>query len=345
MLRAWLRVSLIIVAALVLATCGSQGRYAGEPNQAYIAGTKAYVGRPSVPHPADNAPAVGKIDLGRKLFYDKRLSADGSVSCGTCHDPDQGYTRRDVAIPPGAGGSTGRRNPPSLYDVGYRRVLFHDGRAPSLEAQYLVPMVGPTEMGNKSVEEVVARIRGLPDYERFFAYAFSSAPSSDNVGKALAAYQRVLVTGPSRFDRWRNGEKDALSSREIEGFRTFERAGCGSCHTISERSAEFTDDQFHGNGYAKQRAEAAALDEGRGEITRRAQDRYAFRTPTLRNVALTPPYMHDGGLATLSDVLNFYADYGLKSVARTGSSKTTLGEEERADLLAFLQSLNSDVLP
>lgn len=345
MFRARLRVCLTMVAVLLLAACGG-GRYAGEPNRAYIAGTRAYIGRPAVTHPTDNPPTVGKIDLGRKLFYDKRLSADGSVSCGSCHDPDQGYTRRDVPIPPGAGGKVGRRNPPSLYDVGYRKTMFHDGRAASLEGQYLVPMVGSTEMGNNSTEEVVARIRGLPDYELFFANAFASSPSSDNVGKALAAYERVLVTGPNRFDRWRNGEKDALSSREIAGFRIFERANCGSCHAITGKSAEFTDDQFHGNGYAKLRAESGARDEGRGEITTRAQDRYAFRTPTLRNVALTAPYMHDGGLATLPDVLSFYADYGLKSISKAGSSSiTTLNEDERADLLAFLQSLSSDVLP
>ena len=342
--RAQLGLSMVV--ALLLSACGSGGRYAGEPNQAYIAGTRTYVGRPAVPHPADNPPTVGKIDLGRKLFYDKRLSADGTVSCGSCHDPDQGYTRRDVPVPAGASKRVGRRNPPSLYDVGYRKTMFHDGRAGSLEAQYLVPMTGSTEMGSQSVEEVVARIRNLPDYEHFFAYAFSSAPSSDNVGKALAAYQRVLVTGPNRFDRWRNGEREVLSNQEIEGFHVFERAKCGSCHVITEKTAEFTDDQFHKNGYAKPNAESAVTDEGRGEVTKRTQDRYAFRTPTLRNVALTPPYMHDGGLATLQDVLRFYADQGLKEISKgLPSSKTTLDAQERADLLAFLQSLNSDVLP
>jgi cytochrome c peroxidase len=339
------RVSGMALAAVLLAACGEM-RYAGEPVEAYRVATQTYVGRPAGTQPAENPLSVARIDLGRKLFHDKRLSADGTISCGTCHDPEQGYTQTNIATPIGIGGQRGTRNAPSLYDVGRRTTMFHDGRVASLEQQYQGPVLGATEMGNISMDEVVSRIRGLEDYQRFFAYAFAAGPSVDTIGKALANYQRALVTGPNRFDRWHFGrEQDALSAREIAGYRVFvDRAQCSTCHVIGAKSAEFTDDRFRKNGYAAMRADAGALDLGRAKVTRQTEDRLAFRTPTLRNIALTRPYMHDGGLATLADVVAFYSDVGLRSIATLGMP-SSLSEEEQADLVVFLNALTSAARP
>jgi cytochrome c peroxidase len=296
-------------------------------------------------HPADNPLSVATIDLGRKLFHDTRLSADGTISCGSCHNPLQGYTQTNMPTPVGIGGRRGDRNAPSLFDVGYRTTMFHDGRAATLEAQYRSPMLGPSEMGNASMDAVVDRIKGFDDYRTFFAYAFAAEPSTDTLGKALANYQRALVTGPNRFDRWHFGkEPNALAAQEIEGFRVFERARCGACHVVGASSAEFTDDGFRKNGYARMRADAGATDLGRAMVTRRTQDRFAFRTPTLRNVALTRPYMHDGGLATLADVVAFYGNTGLRSIAAPGAP-LSLSADEQMKLVAFLDALTSPTRP
>jgi cytochrome c peroxidase len=335
------------LAALLLAACQEQ-HYSREPNRAYHAASQAHVGRPAVVHPADNPLSVAAYDLGLKLFHDKRLSADGTVSCGTCHNPEQGYTQTGLATPRGVGGQRVRRNAQTLYDVGQRKALFHDGRAASLEEQYLGPLLSRTEMGNASVDEVVSRVRGFEDYQRFFAYAYGSEPSADKIGKALAVYERALVTGPNRFDRWRfGGEGSALSGRQQAGYRLFVgRANCSACHAIGATSAEFTNEQFRRNGYAKMRADAGALDQGRAEVTGRAQDRYAFRIPSLRNVELTRPYMHDGGLATLADVVTFYNTVGLPSIAaEEGREPPSLSDAEQAELVAFLTALTSAQRP
>jgi cytochrome c peroxidase len=331
---------------LVLLAACSNTHYAGEPVAALGFATQKHVGRPSLLHPVGNPLSVAKIDLGRKLFHDKRLSADGSVSCGTCHNPEQGYTQTDTATPLGIGQQRGTRNAPSLYDVGYRKTLFHDGRAATLEEQYKGPLLHPREMGNASIDDVVERIRGMKDYQRFFAYAFANEVSVGTIGKALGSYQRALVTGPNRFDQWRFGGKaDALSEREIAGYRVFvDRAKCSSCHVIRETSAELTDDRFSKNGYARMRTGAGAFDPGREKVTQLAEDRFAFRTPTLRNVALTAPYMHDGAIETLSDVVAFYSSTGLRRIAANGAA-TTLSSQEQADLVAFLKSLTSQVRP
>lgn len=335
----------IAIFATMLIGC-SASRYMGKPNAAIRVAKQSHLGRKPLFAPKDNQLSVARIDLGRKLFHDKRLSADGTISCGTCHRPEQGYTQNDVATPTGVGGQLGRRNAPSLYDVGYRKTLFIDGRSPSLEAQAVSPLLNPQEMGNRSMDEVVNRIKGLNDYRRFFAYAFDGDVSSRTIGLALANYERALVTGSTRFDQWKFGrDAAALSEQEKAGYRVFsEIAKCGRCHIIDKAFAEFTDDRFRRNGYAQMRAHQGATDRGRAEATGLRRDEFAFRTPTLRNIALTGPYMHDGKLARLQDVVEFYSTTGLNSIAADGATPK-LSEQEKRDLVAFLQSLTSPTRP
>lgn len=344
----WRRANSTILGVTVLMAVSAcdENRYAGDPVASLAAATQAYTGRPPIESPDDNPLTVGKIDLGRKLFHDPRLSVDGSVSCASCHVPAQGYTQNSVAVATGVGGLIGARNSPSLYDVGYRPTLFHDGRVASLEAQYVEPMLDQKEMANPSMDEVVVRLRGYADYENFFLHAFSGTISHETIGKALAAYQRTLVTGPNDFDLWRDGsDDDALNDIEIAGYRLFTgKANCATCHTADRDWARFTDDRFHDTGYARLRAAQRddGGDLGRGRITGSADDAYAFRTPSLRNVALTGPYMHDGAVESLGRVLEIMSE-GENLGAHAGG--TPLSEQERQFLVAFLEALTSETRP
>jgi cytochrome c peroxidase len=268
-------------------------------------------------------------------------------------------------------GRSVRRNAPTVLNAGFQRRLFHDGREVSLEDQVWGPLLAPNEMGNPSIGYVVERIRGLRDYEGLFQAAFGGKPvSSERIGAALAAYERTLVAGDSRFDRWRFGsDASALSDVEKRGFELFVgKAGCAACHLVGERDALFTDHGFHNTGigwrqtYAmpeRTRVEIApgvfaelerktvesfseppAKDVGRYEITLDPRDRWAYKTPSLRNVALTAPYMHDGSLATLEAVIEFYDRGGVDNPEKSALiAPLGLSADERAALAAFLRSL------
>lgn len=326
------------------------------------------LGLPAVPVPADNPLTVEKIALGRKLFFDRRLSANGTISCAMCHVPEQGYTLNELATPVGIEGRTVRRNAPTVMNAAYQQTLFHDGRAASLEAQALKPFVDSDEMANPSLDTVIAHIRRLPDYAGLFERAFDRAPDTATLSQAIASWVRTLVSGDSPFDRWYFGKDEgALSDSAKRGFHLFTgRAGCGGCHVIGSDHALFTDHGFHNTGrgvplptagdlrveiapsvfatVTRQALEAVSeppkSDLGRFEVTRNPADRWAYKTPSLRNVALTAPYMHDGSLATLTDVVRFYnvgghANDGLDPRIRP----LGLSEVDVADLVAFLESL------
>ena len=334
----------------------------------------APLGLPPVPLPADNAPTPAKIDLGRKLFFDRRLSFNNTMSCAMCHVPEQGFTSNELGSAIGVEGRSLRRNAPTIFNVAYHPRLFHDGREISLENQVWGPLLATNEMANPSIGYVIERIRSLPDYQGRFEAAFDGrAVSPERIGQAIAAYERTVVSGNSRFDRWRyGGQADALDAQEQHGYRLFiGRAGCVRCHLIGDRDALFSDFGFHNTGIgwlrsqgtnsshkvelipglvteidARQLAtfsEASQNDVGRFEITLDPQDSWAYKTPSLRNVALTAPYMHDGSLPSLEAVIAFYDAGGIDNPQRDPLLQPlSLSAAEKSELAAFLRALTGD---
>ncbi len=333
-----------------------------------------------LPRDALNGPVpdAAQIALGRRLFFDRRLSHNGTVACASCHIPDQGFTNNELMTPVGIEGRTVKRNAPTLLNVGLLRSLFHDARESRLEQQVWAPLLASNEMGNPSIGYVLERLAALPDYPALFGAAFpgQAAPTMETVGAALAAYQRALLAGDSPFDRWRLGhDPAALSGSARRGFALFTgKAGCNGCHVLGEKSALFTDQALHntGIGYRRSMAHATALDVmlapgisvvvqaatiaassetppndlGRYEVTLDPADRWRFRTPSLRNVELTAPYMHDGSLRSLDDVVAFYDAGGVPNEGLDPRIRPLgLDAGERADLVAFLRSLTGSEVP
>jgi cytochrome c peroxidase len=331
-------------------------------------------GLPALEVPADNPITPAKVALGRMLFLDRRLSPNGTMSCAMCHIPEQGFAANELATSVGIEGRTVRRNAPTLLNVGYQKRLFHDGREATLEDQIWGPLLAANEMGNPSIGYVVERVRGLGDYAGRFEAAFEGrGVSAARIGLALAAYQRTLVAGDSRFDRWRfGGDATALTDVEKAGFALFAgRARCVACHPVGERSALLTDHGFHNTGVGWRAAFAAPArtrvelipgvvaeldrktvesfsepppkDVGRYEITLDPRDRWAYKTPSLRNVALTAPYMHDGSLPTLEAVVEFYDRGGVDNPDKSPLIVPLgLSPEERRALAAFLRALTGE---
>jgi cytochrome c peroxidase len=331
----------------------------------------APLGLPALEVPADNPVTPHKVALGRKLFFDRRLSPNGTMSCAMCHVPEQGFTAQELATSVGIEGRSVRRNAPTLLNVGWQKRLFHDGREFSLENQVWGPLLAPNEMGNPSIGLVIERLRGLEDYRGLFEAAFDGrGVSAGRIGEALASYERTLAAADSRFDRWRfGGDAAALSGTEQLGFRIFAgKARCAACHTVGERDALFTDHGFHNTGIGWRRAfdspertrvelapgayaelergvvesfsEPAPRDTGRYEITLDPKDRWAYKTPSLRNVVLTAPYMHDGSLPTLEAVIAFYDRGGIDNPEKSPLlAPLGLSAQERAALVAFLETL------
>lgn len=329
-----------------------------------------------LPPPAVAPASPVVVDLGRKLFMDRRLSRNNTMSCAMCHIPEQGFTATQLGTALGLEGHTLRRNAPTLLNVAYVGQLFHDGRSPTLEQQAWGPLLNPIEMGNPAVADVVGKIRRMPDYASRFEAAFGGAgPSEQTIGMALAGYERTLVSGNSRFDRWRyGGDQTALSSAEQAGFAVFAGKGhCASCHTVGERQALFSDARFHntGIGWARSQgvegarryrvqlapgvvteveerelasvSEAVQQDDGRFEVTHNPDERWAYRTPSLRNVAITGPYMHDGSLATLKAVIDYYQHGGIDNPGKDKLVQPLqLSEDDKRNLAAFLRSLTGD---
>jgi cytochrome c peroxidase len=335
----------------------------------------AAFGLPPLQLSTDVVPDRSRVELGRKLFFDRRLSFNGTMSCGMCHVPEEGFTSNASRTAVGIEGKSLKRNAPSLLNVAWQSALFHDGREFSLSTQAWMPLLHPDEMANPSIGHVLHRIRGMPDYDGQFEHAFRGAgPSMETLGAAIAAFEATLVAGDSRFDRWRyGGQVSALSDVEQLGLRIFSGKGrCTVCHLIGERHALLSDGKFHvtGAGFARQAgrsfvvplargvqtvltdADLAAFaakvppDLGRFEITLDPADRYAFKTPSLRNVARSAPYMHDGSLATLEEVVDFYDQGGSDAPGKSEVlSALGLDSDEKRALVAFLRALDGANLP
>lgn len=287
--------------------------------------------------PADNPLTPEKIALGRRLFFDRGLSSDGTVSCADCHKPELGFTD-GLPVATGVGGRRGTRNSMSLLNVTYNTAQFWDGRVDTLEEQALEPLVNPVEMGNRSVEEVIARLRANGSYQEEFRAAFRDGVSATNAARAIASFERTLLSGNSPFDRFQAGEEGALTAEARRGMAIFRGRGrCSRCHTITEHQPLFTNFAYQNTGVASLHAsfeqlarEAAKLIErgsppeelallgrqpGGDELGRALKSALLFeigsyRTPSLRNVGITAPYFHDGSARTLADVVRFYNEGG-----------------------------------
>lgn len=327
------------------------------------------LGLPPLTIPDDNPQTAEKIALGRLLFNDKRFSANGSVSCASCHQADKAFADGlPVAI--GINGQAGTRNAPSVINAVFYQTQFLDGRAQSLEEQALGPFVNPIEHGLTSHQTIVDVIRQDADYLKHFNTVFNvpaDAITIDHIVKAIASFERTLVSGNSPFDRYYFGmDQTALSESAARGSRIFRRKGnCANCHEISLNNALFTDNRFYnvGVGFKRLAPVLGALIEGKNsdeltltdvqqselgrfKVTKTLADLGKFKTPTLRNVALTAPYMHDGSIKTLEEVIEHYDKGGDKN--RYIDAKIFplhLSQQEKADLVAFMKALTSQQPP
>ncbi len=339
----------------------------------------APLGLPEVPVPADNPQTGAKVTLGDKLFHDKRFSSTGEVSCSTCHAREKGFTD-NLRVSEGINKLTGTRNAPTVINAAYMQTQFWDGREPDLEGQSKQPPLNPIEMGLTDYEPILKVVRNDPDYQKQFKAVFGKAGDAitiDHVAMAIAAFERTIIAGDSPFDQYRYGGKaDALNESQLRGLELFTgKARCVSCHTIEQTQALFTDNRFHNigvgfkrihgkeietaNAFLKSRREGANIDVtvltnenmselGRFAVTENATEVGAFKTPTLRNIAVTGPYMHDGSLETLEDVVTFYKNGGrlketdpLTPFLSGGIKPLDLTEQDEADLVAFLKALTS----
>lgn len=313
--------------------------------------------------PKDNAMTPERVALGKKLYFDTGLSADNTVACATCHDVSRGFTdQRPVAE--GIRDQLGRRNAPTTPNTFVLQSLFLDGRAPSLEEQAKLPIINPIEMGQPDGAAVVKAIANDPDYQRRFQQAYGRAPNYDDIGRAIAAFERTLVFMRSPFDQFLAGQQDAISEPAQQGWVLFNgKARCMSCHQFNQSDSIGSDDRFHNIGVAARhqdfeslagKALAAlqtkdglkAIDElalstdlselGRFMVTKNRSDIGGFRTSPLRNIGLTGPYMHDGSLVTLWDVMDHYNKGGEANPFLDGGIEPLALTEEEIDAVVAL---------
>jgi cytochrome c peroxidase len=338
------------------------------------------LGLPPLPIPADNPQTPEKIALGKKLFEDKRFSATGDVACANCHEARKAFTDSPLHVSEGIRRLNGTRNAPTVVNAAYFNSMFWDGRSPSLEDQALHPFLNPVEMALPSHEPILEIVRTDPSYATVFEQVFGkkgAAITMTEVTKAIAAFERTQVAGDSPFDRYYfGGQSDALTPAQQRGLDLFVNKGrCVSCHVVEQTQALFTDNRFHNIGvgindiqqevpalageFLKAKATLAEVDKkvladkrtselGRFAIDRTLEGLGAFKTPTLRNVAVTAPYMHDGSLKTLRDVIVHYNNGGVtkegdpvNDFLSGGIRPLNLTEAEIDDLVAFMEALTS----
>lgn len=338
------------------------------------------LGLPPLPESAGEPASAEKVALGKRLFEDKRFSSTRQVSCATCHDQAKAFTDSPLSVSEGIRQLTGTRNAPTVVNAVYFETLFWDGRSPSLEDQALHPFVNPVEMGLKNHEPILALVREDPDYARAFKQVLGKtgvAITMTEVTQAIAAFERTIVSGNSPFDRsYFKGEESALTAAQQRGLKLFVNEGrCVSCHAIEQTQALFTDNRFHNVGvginaiqqdvpalageFLKAKTTASEVDVkvltdkraselGRFASTRGFDDLGSFKTPTLRNIAVTAPYMHDGSLKTLREVVVHYNNGGVtkegdrvNDFLSGGIRPLQLSDQQIDDLVAFMEALTS----
>lgn len=333
--------ALLIAAAslsLLVISSGGQAGAAGPAARPYQLKLPLGLDEFALEIPENNPPTVEKVELGRMLFFDKRLSADNTVACATCHAPEKAFTDgKPTSI--GIRGQLVPRNSPTVINRVFSQAQFWDGRAPSLEEQAKAPVVSPIEMGMPSHEAMVQKISQLQGYKPLFEKAFGTDKiTADHVAQAIASFERTIVSGNSAFDRYEaGGDKNALSEsakRGLELFRT--KARCSICHS----GFNFTDELYHNLGVGMDKPNP---DLGRYNVTKQEKDKGAFKTPTLREITKTAPYMHDGSLKTLEEVIDWYDRGGHKNPWLDPEIKPlNLTVQEKKDLIEFLKSLEGE---
>lgn len=337
------------------------------------------LGLPPVPIPANNPQIPAKIELGDKLFHDKRFSVDGTVSCASCHNDNQAFTD-GLPVSVGHHGLTGTRNAPTVLNAAFNKSQFWDGREPDLEGQSKQPLINPVEHGLPNHEPILEIVRTDPYYQTAFQAVFGVSDKKitiDYVAKAIAGFERTLVSGNSPFDRYYfKGQTDAMTEAQVRGFQLFVGQGrCVSCHTIEQDHALFTDSRFHNIGiginqiqqdvprlaqaFLEAKNKGGNVDNmvltdkksselGRFAVTNELSQTGAFKTPTLRNIELTAPYMHDGSLKTLKDVMIHYNNGGVNKAGDPvnaflsgGIRPLNLTDPQLDDLVEFMKALTS----
>ena len=290
--------------------------------------------RDDIEYPDDEAPSKLEVTLGKTLFFDKRLSVNKTQSCASCHNPDLGFGD-GMAGGLGAMGGTLGRNTPHIYNLAWSNAMFWDGRMTTLEEQALGPIEAAGEM-NMPLSQLLPRLKDVPYYKKTFKQVYGDEGiSKTNLGRALAAFERTIISDNSPFDRYIAGDKTAMSPAQIRGLELFKgKANCIACHD----GVNFTDDSFHNIGIGDK-------DKGRGQISGEKSMMGAFKTPGLRNTLLTAPYMHDGSSASLEEVIDHYNKGGN---TQNGLSKLikplNLSNAEKFDLIAFLGALTDPVV-
>ncbi len=292
------------------------------------------------PEPADNPTTPAKVKLGQLLYLDPRLSSTGTVSCNSCHNVMAGgEDNRPVAA--GVHGQTGDRSAPTVWNAAFHATQFWDGRAASLEDQARGPVTNPIEMGMKSWDDVVARLKQIPEYPELFKAAFGpdAEISEDNAVKAIAAFERTLITPNSPYDRYVKGDKSALTEQQVRGMKTFAEVGCVGCHSgpafsgqMGQGAGVFQKFPVFDNPFFERKYNFKE-DLGRYNVTKNEADKHLFKVPTLRNVALTAPYFHNGAVKTLDEAVRVMAKLQLNH---------DLSQQQVDDIVAFLNALTGE---
>ena len=291
--------------------------------------------------PEDNKLSEPKIQLGKLLFFDTRLSKDGNLSCASCHNPHHGFADA-AATSAGVGFLRGGRNSPTVINRLFSAEQFWDGRAKDLEEQAHGPLTNPIEMAMGSHDDVVAEVSKIPGYRPLFKKAFGNDEvTMPRIAQAIASYERTVLAGNSPYDRYQAGDKSALSPQQIQGLALFQgKANCETCHV----SFNFSDENYHNLGVGWTPASQNFADNGLFDVTKKDSDRGRFKTPTLRNVAESPPYMHDGSENTLRDVMIFYNRGGEANPGLDPKMKPlNLNREEVDAVIAFMHALTGPV--
>ncbi len=287
--------------------------------------------------PVDNPMTDEKIALGRKLYFDKRLSKDGTISCATCHDPAMAWAENRPTSK-GIKGQIGKVNSPTVINAAYAKAQFWDGRAASLEEQAFGPIEDPVEMGH-NLDVLVAELAAVPEYEEAFQKVFGTSVTKDGIGKAIATFERTILSHNSPYDKFKAGDNSAMTESQIRGLGLFEDVGCANCH----QPPLFSSYRYYNTGVGMDKEKP---DEGRMAVTKKKSDLGKFRVPALREVAGTGPYFHDGSVETLEAAVELMANGGKDNPNLSGMMKAVrdenLSEQDKKDIVEFLRALSGD---